>query len=1015
MVVAVAAGGPAPGGTLLRFPSPRPLSSEGTAGFARQVRDALTHLHDPVALRRHPLATRLLPEAAGAAAARPGAALRRRLLEALARLRPEGRPGGAAAGAWRRYQLLELRYVEALDPSAVQAQLGIEKSEYYRQHARALDALVAALAADAGEAGAAAPGTAGPPGGPVADSAGAAGAPPRPLTSFVGREREVGAVREALRREGVRLLTLTGPGGVGKTRVALAAAAGLGGAFPGGVHFVDLAPTTEPAGVGPAVARALEGGPPGGARTLLVLDNFEHLLAAAPLVAGLLATDPALTVLVTSRAPLRLAGEHLLPVRPLALPPPEALTGPVAPAALAGVAASEAVVLFVQRARAVRPEFALTPATAGPVARLCVRLDGLPLALELAAARLRHLTPDDLDDFLAGRGGAAPEAPEAPEARLRLLGAGPRDAPARHRTLRDVVAWSYDLLAPPEQALFCHLAVFAGAFTLEAAEAVGGDAGPAGGTILDGLAALVDASLLLRMPDAGGAAGKPGGEPDAGETRFRFLETVRAFALEHLAAGGEASGVRGRHAAWCLALAERARAGFAGPEAGVWLARLEREHDDLRAALRWLLARGDGAAALRLAGVLGRLWHVRGPVAEGRAWLGAVLALPAALPAAPAALWAAVLHEAGRLAADQDDWAAAAAHHAEALALRRRGGPPADLAWSLTALAGAVHRLGDPGRARALLAEGVGRFRAAGHGQGEGVALMALATVVRHQAGPAAARPLYAASAARLRAAPDRAGLAQALDHLGRVARAEGDLPEAFARQREALGLRRALGHRTELGSSLAELGVLAGRAGDHARAARLLAAAGALRRALGVHPGAPPPDDRAAYDGALAAARAHLGGAAFAAAWAAGEALSVDEAAAEALAAGLPAATSPANGRVDGHHRAPPPPPTPAPAPAGGRANGAPSGPRVPPGPPAPPPGCRLTAREREVAALVAEGLSNREMAARLVVTVRTAENHVQRLLDKLELRSRTQLALWARGLPPPAPGASSLSSRLE
>jgi DNA-binding CsgD family transcriptional regulator len=257
---------------------------------------------------------------------------------------------------------------------------------------------------------------------------------------------------------------------------------------------------------------------------------------------------------------------------------------------------------------------------------------------------------------------------------------------------------------------------------------------------------------------------------------------------------------------------------------------------------------------------------------------------------------------------------------------------------------------------------------------------MHLGTVVRHQAGPAAARPLYAASVARLRVVPDRAGLAQALDHLGGVARAAGDLPGAFASQREALELRRALGHRTGLGGSLGELGALAGLAGDHARAARLLAAATALRRAIGSRPGAgtSPPDARA-DDGALAAARAHLGGAAFATAWATGEALSVDEAVGEALSvdaavAGLPAAYAPTNGRANGHSHAPPPPPAPA------------------------PPGCRLTAREREVAALVAESLSNRELAARLVVTLRTAENYVQRLLAKLGLGSRTRLALWAR-----------------
>ena len=721
---------------------------------------------------------------------------------------------------------------------------------------------------------------------------------PLQLTSFVGRECELAAVRERVLQADVRLLALTGPGGVGKTRLAHQAAATLVGDFPDGVWLVELAPLADPDRVPAAVAEGLglalsPSRPPTAQlvdwlrprRLLLVLDNCEHLLdACATLAAGLLRVCPGLRLLATSREALGLAGETTWPVPPLALP--DAQRRPPA-AALTRVAA---VALFLDRARAVRSDFRLAEHNAPAVAQICRRLDGLPLAIELAAARVRALPVEDLLARL--------------EDRFRLLTGGSRAALARHQTLRAAVDWSYDLLTGPERALFGRLSVFAGGFALEAAEQVGAGEGLDAADVPDLLARLVDKSLVLL------------GAPPDGAARYRLLETLRQYSQERLVASGACEPARDRHAAHYLALAERAALAPTsaparrGRERVAWLDRLEREHDDLRAALRWLLGRRDGAAALRLAGVLGRLWHVRGPVAEGRVWLDAVLALPAAAPpAAPVALRAAVLHEAGRLAADQGDWAAAAAHHTEALALRRRGGPAAglDQAWSLTALADAVSRLGEFGRARALLAEGVERFRAAGHGQGEGVALMALGTVVRRQAGPAAARPLYAASAARLRASPDRAGLAQALDHLARVARAAGDLPRAFALQREALELRRALGHRTELGSSLGELGTLAGRAGDHARAARLLAAAGVLRRALGVHPGTLSPDDRAAYGGARAAARAHLGGAAFAAAWAAGEALSVDAAVAQAFDAAIPARPfvgAPTNGRANGRPR---------------------------------------------------------------------------------------------------------------
>ncbi len=545
------------------------VAARGPGGVARLVRDALLRLDDPAALQTHPLAQRLATEtAAGAGPARAGAALRGRLLHAIARLGPEGRAGGAGAGARRRHRLLELRYVEALDPRAVQRRLGIEKSQYYREHARALATLAAVLTEGApGAAGGPArpgPGSAAPP--PLRSAAPTPGRPssvalPRPLTSFVGREREVADVREALSREGVRLLTLTGPGGVGKTRLALQAAAGLAGRFADGVAFVALAPLAEPAHVAPAVAAALGvPGPTGrpaeeavpdhlrGRAVLLVLDNCEHVLpGAAPLVAALLPACPGLTVLATSREALRVGGEHVLAVPPLALPDRAA---PGTPEHLASLAAAPAVRLFRERARAAGGGFALTPDNARAVVELCHRLDGLPLALELAAARTPLLPPPALLARL--------------ERRLPLLTGGPRDAPARQQTLRAAVAWSYDLLPPRERALFRRLAVFAGGASLAAAEAVGGEggdgtgggAGESAGGVLEGVGRLLDKSLVRRdeLP-----SGSPGEEP-----RVVLLETVREFALERLEASGEAEAVRRRHAAFYLRLAEAARAAGAG-------------------------------------------------------------------------------------------------------------------------------------------------------------------------------------------------------------------------------------------------------------------------------------------------------------------------------------------------------------------------------------------------------------------------------------------------------------------
>src|SRR6266576_2396220 len=404
---------------------------------------------------------------------------------------------------------------------------------------------------------------------------------PAQLTPLIGREQEVTAVDTLLRHPEVRLLTLMGPGGVGKTRLGLEIAAELLDDYPDGVCFVSLAPISDPHLVVPTIAQALgikEAGEQPVAnllqaslqdkRLLLLLDNFEQVAAAAPGLADLLAGCPQLKILVTSRALLHIRGEHEFPVPPLALPDLTHLPGSESLLQYAAVA------LFLHCAQAASPDFQVTPANTRTIAEICVRLDGLPLAIELAAARSKLLPPQALLTRLGHR--------------LQVLTSGARDAPVRQQTLRNTLAWSYDLLAVEEQRLFRRLSVFAGGCTLEAVEGLSTALGELPADVLDGVASLMDKSLLRQV------------EQEGQEPRLLMLETIREYGLEVLASAGEMESTRQAHAAYYLRLSEDAELELGGPQQGAWLERLEREHDNLRAALQWSLVQGEAQRSMEM-------------------------------------------------------------------------------------------------------------------------------------------------------------------------------------------------------------------------------------------------------------------------------------------------------------------------------------------------------------------------------------------------------------------------------
>jgi predicted ATPase len=620
---------------------------------------------------------------------------------------------------------------------------------------------------------------------------------PVQATSFIGRDREVADVAALLRRGDVRLLTLTGPGGVGKTRLALRVASELSGTFPDGIAFVSLASLVDPQHVVGMVA-AMLGVKESGATSLdqsviqylrhrhmlVVLDNFEHLQSAAPFVAQLVAACPYLRVLVTSRALLHLSAEQRYEVPPLPAPAEDQLGD------LETLARHEAVSLFVARSQAVHDRFVLTPTNAAAVGAICRYLDGLPLAIELAAARTRVFPPSTLLSRLSRR--------------FEVLAGGTRDHAARHQTLRGAIDWSYALLSPHEQRLFARLSIFAAGCTFEAMRAI---CAPHGGPdLLDALEALVDNSLVRQE-----------GEQDA---RFAMLETIRAYAAEKLAEQGEHDAVGQRHAEFFLALALEIEPELTGPRQSEALTRLERELDNLRGALGWLRDHGRAADALRLAGALYGLWLVRGQCSEARHWLEEGLArCEGVAPGVRAgALWTL-----GGIAVELGDNERATGVLEEALALFQALGDDGGGARTLNLLGVAAWRQGAYARAIALYEEAL-RLATALHDRRErAVALGYLGVVATHQGDFSLARRRLEEALALQRTRGDRHGVMHVLINLGYDATLRGDLREAESMFEEVLATAREFGMKRHLAYALENLGNIATLQDDHARAATRL------------------------------------------------------------------------------------------------------------------------------------------------------------------------------------------------
>src|SRR5215217_181255 len=685
---------------------------------------------------------------------------------------------------------------------------------------------------------------------------------PAPLTGLIGRETELATLSDELLGRNVRLLTVTGPGGVGKTRLALAAAAEFLDDFPDGVWFVDLAPLNDPTLVLPTIARVL-GLREGSDRSLadvvsvslaakhlmLVLDNYEHLLAAAPVVSDLLKAGPNIVVLVTSREPLCLRGEQEVAIDPLPLPEYQG--------SYAVLAQNPAVRLFVHRARAVKRDFDLTDENAGVVTAICRQVDGLPLAIELAAARVKVLPPAALLARL--------------ENRLSLLAAGPRDAPARQRTLRDTIAWSHDLLTSEEQTFFCRLGVFAGGWTLDAADEV---------TNLDGTLDVLEATASLFAKNLIRQADQVHREP-----RFTMLETIREFAVAELDQDtAEADRVREGHAGWCLALATAVtpRPTVVGEPASLELslAKLTEDYDNLRVALAWFADRHDAEALAQLTGTLAWFWHWTGYGHEGLEWTERALRLRA-----DASVEARIQLLAGTAVflARMGDHERATALGEELLALAQdtQHSEAEASAWFL--LSRAANQRGAYVEAKAFAEKAVERFRQLPASSWLPWAVQRLGIEADIAGEFERAAALQAEALERFRAFGDTLGIAYTLRRLGLTRDHMGDREQAAALYRESLQLHRAMADPWETASLLGQLAVLIAECGQGDQVARLLGAAHGLYQSSGT---ASQPYFREALAAAENWACAELEREAYAAAWEAGRRLLLGQAIEEGLTA---------------------------------------------------------------------------------------------------------------------------------
>jgi predicted ATPase/DNA-binding CsgD family transcriptional regulator/DNA-binding XRE family transcriptional regulator len=840
---------------------------------------------------------------------------------------------------------------------------------------------------------------------------------PLPLTPLIGREREVAAVCSTLLSEEVRLLTLTGPGGVGKTRLGIEIASRIQGDFPDGVFFIQLASLNDASLVLPTIARALNLQGNGahssleqlkvflrGQNALLVLDNFEQVMQAAPYLLEILATCSSLKLLITSREVLRMRGEREYMVQPLTLPDAET------PPKREAIVRSEAVALFLERAREVDPTFELTDVTAPLVSTICRRLDGLPLAIELAAARLKLLPLQALLERL--------------EQSLAVLTGGPRDLPTRQQTLRNTLEWSYDLLSEKEQRLFRRLSVFVDGCTLEAVEALSEMLdGYKPAEMLDEVTSLLDKHLLSQE------------KPQRQEPRLRMLETIREYGLERLTSCNELEQTRQAHAEYYLRLVEEEEPAFVGPQQVIWFEQLEREYDNLRGVMQWALERGETnyriEMALRLGDALQQFWRVRGHWSEGRNFLERVLAdskgaaslerVKALKAAANLAFvqgdngraevlygenlircrelgdkagtalslrrlgiiawrrgnsevarslteeslilfkdagdkkgFARSLFNLGRLVGD---YTKAISLTEESLAIQRELGSKEDIAWSLIGLAEIRFiSQNDPAQVNALLEEGLALSRELGFQEAMIWALRLSGRMFLQQGDTVKARSLLEESLIYSRKIEDQWAIAATLWVLGRVSAVEGHYRAARSLYEESLELARQVDHKVYFAAALEGLASVVAAQGELIWATRLWGTAASLRERI--HDPLPP-IEQASYEQAVASVRTQLGEQAFAKAWAEGRTMTLEQVIAAQEKPLVPTHMY-TKSKIPGRKTTKPTRPN------------------------------ELTERELEVLRLVAQGLTDAQIAEALIISPRTVNAHLRSIYQKLGITSR-------------------------